>query len=74
VDDILKEEPLIPTTKKQYLVDLIQSNRCSSELKDKILANKNQDFRIFKQLKAHHQPLTNCAFNKGGDMYAFPEQ
>jgi hypothetical protein len=25
VDDILKEEPLIPITRKQYLVDLIQS-------------------------------------------------
>jgi hypothetical protein len=32
------------------------------------VANKHQQFDIFKRLKAHQQPLTNCAFNKGGDL------
>ena len=24
---------------------------------------------MYKQLKTHQQPLTNCAFNKAGDMF-----
>jgi len=38
-------------------------------LKLKIISNKKQDFKLYKQLKAHHQPLTNCAFNKDGDQF-----
>lgn len=45
-----------------------------SELQAKIVVNKNQKFNIFKKLKAHLQPLTNCAFNKGGDMYVSGQQ
>jgi hypothetical protein len=33
-----------------------------------MVANKNQRFEVFKRLKGHQQPLTNCAFNKGGDL------
>lgn len=71
MNDILKEEPLIPVSKKHYLVSLINSKMISKalELKMKIVENKVQDFKLSKQLKAHHQPLTNCAFNKGGDQY-----
>ena len=63
VDDILKEEPLIPANKRAYLVQLIE------KLQNKIFTNKNQNFKLLKKLTTHHQPLTNCAFNKGGDMF-----
>lgn len=33
------------------------------------MSNKHQNFSVYKQLKTHQQPLTNCAFNKGGDMF-----
>jgi dynein assembly factor with WDR repeat domains 1 len=36
---------------------------------DKIESKKNQSFEIFKTLKAHMLPLTNCAFNKNGDRF-----
>jgi dynein assembly factor with WDR repeat domains 1 len=28
-----------------------------------------RDFFLFKVLRAHILPLTNCAFNKGGDRF-----
>lgn len=60
VDEILSEEPLIPHSKKHYLVSLIQ------KLLDRITKNHKQNFKQFKKLKAHNNPLTNCAFNKYG--------
>lgn len=60
VDEILAEEPLIPPSKKHYLITLIE------KLLEKITANSNQKFTLFKKLKAHNNPLTNCAFNKYG--------
>ena len=68
VDDILQEEPLIPANKRGYLVELIHSTPVLLELQAKMLANKVQEFGVFKRLKAHQQPLTNCAFNKGGEL------
>lgn len=47
VDEILNEEPLIPMSKKYYLVNLIQ------KLIDKVVINKNQKFKLFKRLQAH---------------------
>ena len=63
VDEILNEEPLIPSSKKHYLVKLID------KLVEKVTNNKYQNFKLFKQLKAHKQPLTNCAFNKYGTQF-----
>lgn len=31
--------------------------------------NDSSDFYLFKILRAHILPLTNCAFNKSGDKY-----
>lgn len=31
--------------------------------------NMDQTFRLFKVLKAHQLPLTNCAFNKNGSKF-----
>lgn len=39
------------------------------KLIDKIKENKVQDFKLFKQLKGHNLPLTNCCFNKNGDQF-----
>jgi dynein assembly factor with WDR repeat domains 1 len=33
------------------------------------LENQQQKFTLFKVLRAHLLPLTNCAFNKGGDKF-----
>lgn len=35
----------------------------------KLEEKKEQDFKLFKTLKAHVLPLTNCAFNKNGDKF-----
>ena len=32
-------------------------------------SKKNQNFSLYKTLKAHILPLTNCAFNKNGDKF-----
>lgn len=63
VDEILNEETLIPSSKKHYLVTLI------NKLVEKVTSNENQNFQLFKSLKAHLQPLTNCAFNKYGTQF-----
>ena len=39
------------------------------ELIAKIDTKTHQTFQIFKVLKAHILPLTNCAFNKSGDKF-----
>lgn len=39
------------------------------ELILKIEEKKVQEFKLFKTLKAHVLPLTNCAFNKNGDKF-----
>lgn len=41
----------------------------SSELIEKLEENQQQSFQLFKVLRAHLLPLTNCAFNKGGDKF-----
>ena len=37
------------------------------ELIKKLESKQKQDFGLFKTLRAHVMPLTNCAFNKSGD-------
>lgn len=39
------------------------------ELIEKLEVNESSDFYLFKILRAHILPLTNCAFNKSGDKY-----
>ena len=38
-----------------------------AELIEKQESNEAQNFYLFKILRAHILPLTNCAFNKSGD-------
>jgi len=38
----------------------------SPELIEKLETNETSDFFLFKILRAHILPLTNCAFNKSG--------
>ena len=39
------------------------------ELLEKLENNESNDFFLFKILRAHILPLTNCAFNKSGDKF-----
>ena len=45
------------------------SHRQIPELIEKLESNENSDFFLFKILRAHILPLTNCAFNKSGDKF-----
>lgn len=63
IDQILLEEPLISESRKPQLKKLIE------KLIEKQLENKRQEFTLFKVLRAHLLPLTNCAFNKSGDKF-----
>ena len=36
---------------------------------EKLESNESSDFFLFKILRAHILPLTNCAFNKSGDKF-----
>lgn len=78
VNQIAVEEPLITDSKKPHLRRLIYSklspgSRCcphlTSELIEKIEGNETSDYFLFKILRAHILPLTNCAFNKSGDKF-----
>lgn len=61
VNQIVFEEPLISESRKPQLRRLIY------KLVEKLETNDNSDFYLFKILRAHILPLTNCAFNKSGD-------
>ena len=43
--------------------------RFNAELIEKLESNESSDFFLFKILRAHILPLTNCAFNKSGDKF-----
>lgn len=43
------------------------------ELIEKLEVNESNDFYLFKILRAHILPLTNCAFNKSGDKCVTPK-
>eukprot|EP01079_Euglenida_sp_SAG-EU17-18_P012152 gene12152-2217_t len=43
--------------------------RFIAELQEKLLCDREQTFYLFKMLRAHILPLTNCAFNKSGDKF-----
>ncbi len=42
---------------------------CGAELIEKQEVQDTGDFFLFKILRAHILPLTNCAFNKSGDKF-----
>ena len=68
VSQILFEEPMISISKKPQLRKLVFSKTLLIvELIEKLDTDKTQTFKLFKELKAHLLPLTNCAFNKSGD-------
>lgn len=57
------EEPMITEKRKKHIKILI------NKLIKKLESKRNQDFGLFKTLRAHVMPLTNCAFNKSGDKF-----
>jgi len=63
IDQILLEEPLISEARKPQLKKLIE------KLIEKQQENMEQRFGLFKVLRAHLLPLTNCAFNKSGSKF-----
>lgn len=63
VNQILFEEPIISEARKPQLKQLI------IKLLQKLDTKQEQKFSLFKVLKAHVLPLTNCAFNKAGDKF-----
>ena len=63
VNQVVFEEPLISEKKKPQLRRLIY------KLIEKLEQKETNDFYLFKILRAHILPLTNCAFNKSGDKF-----
>jgi hypothetical protein len=63
VNQIVREEPLVSDSRKPQLRRLIY------KLIEKLETNESSDFYLFKILRAHILPLTNCAFNKSGDKF-----
>lgn len=61
MNQIVFEEPLISESRKPQLRRLVY------KLIEKLEANDTSDFFLYKILRAHILPLTNCAFNKSGD-------
>ncbi len=66
---------MITVKRKKHIEILINSRSIYSsilihqELIKKLESKKAQDFTLFKTLRAHVMPLTNCAFNKSGDKF-----
>jgi dynein assembly factor with WDR repeat domains 1 len=65
VDKIVDEEPLISSSKKQHVFSLV------NKLLDKLQSDNasSNDFYLFRILRTHILPLTNCTFNKSGDKF-----
>lgn len=61
VNQIVFEEALISEGRKPQLRRLVY------KLIEKLESNDSNDFFLYKILRAHILPLTNCAFNKSGD-------
>ena len=62
VQEIIKKEPL--TSKHSKTLEKV-INKLISVVSD----NPKYTFHLQKTLKCHELPLTNCAFNKNGDMF-----
>ncbi|PNW83772.1 hypothetical protein CHLRE_04g216902v5 [Chlamydomonas reinhardtii] len=63
LSQIIRQEPLISENRRPALRQLIH------RLIDKMLEQQHHSFTLFKVLRAHILPLTNCAFNKSGDRF-----
>eukprot|EP01048_Picozoa_sp_COSAG05_P015441 COSAG05_NODE_1864_length_3937_cov_21.205315_7_plen_275_part_00 len=63
LNQIIRGEPLLSEKRKPQLAKLV------NKLIDKLEENADQSFYLFKILRAHILPLTNCAFNKSGDRF-----
>ncbi|PNH06746.1 Outer row dynein assembly protein 16 [Tetrabaena socialis] len=63
LSQIIRQEPLISENRRPALRQLI------NRLIDKMLEQQHHSFTLFKVLRAHILPLTNCAFNKSGDRF-----
>ena len=63
INQVVRREALITETRKPQLRKLIY------KLIEKQESHENQSFYLFKILRAHILPLTNCAFNKSGDRF-----
>jgi dynein assembly factor with WDR repeat domains 1 len=50
-------------------LSLTSSHSFFLELIEKLESNESSSFYLFKILRAHILPLTNCAFNKSGDKF-----
>merc|ERR1712216_307106 len=64
VNQIVRSEPLISDHRKSQLRKLVCKLIEKSDT-----AEMTQNFYLFKILRAHILPLTNCAFNKSGDRF-----
>jgi dynein assembly factor with WDR repeat domains 1 len=60
VEEIAKKEPLITSSRKDQVSQLVQ------RLQQKIAQPDDRYFYLFKVLRAHILPLTNVSFNKSG--------
>jgi dynein assembly factor with WDR repeat domains 1 len=70
VEEVISREPLIHDRQRHLVHALLK------KLLDKIRGHgsaegeaSQRDFFLFKVLRAHVLPLTNCAFNKSGDRF-----
>jgi dynein assembly factor with WDR repeat domains 1 len=64
VNQIVRQEPLISENRKPQLRKL-----CYKLIEKIDTSEMSQNFYLFKILRAHILPLTNCAFNKSGDRF-----
>lgn len=63
LNQLMKQEPLITESKRPYVRKLLY------KLIEKQDSPDTQQYYLFKILRAHILPLTNCAFNKSGDRF-----
>ncbi len=63
LNQLMKQEPLITESKRPHVRKLLY------KLIEKQDSPDTQQYYLFKILRAHILPLTNCAFNKSGDRF-----
>jgi dynein assembly factor with WDR repeat domains 1 len=63
VTDLIASEPLLSEKRRPMLRELVQ------RLIEKIGFDPYKRYSLFKVLRAHLLPLTNCGFNKTGDRF-----
>ena len=63
-DNLISKEVLLNNNKKPQIISLLQ--KLQAKLSSDDIAD---DFYLFKILRGHILPLTNCAFNKNGDKF-----